>query len=239
MIINKLITSESEVLLLIEKALRNKNNLTLTYFNQHCFNIYNSDSAYRNLLNNRFDVFPDGIGINFALKFFGRINIQKFNATDLNEKIFNYFSKQGTRIFLVGGMFEEKYLTEKITQRKINLGGYEKGFFKEQDSALIIDKIKNAFAEAIIIGMGVPRQEFFADQVSRNVENKIIICVGNFLEFYLGTKKRAPAYFRNSGFEWLFRLSTEPNRLWRRYLIGIPLFFYNALKIKFIRNNEK
>jgi N-acetylglucosaminyldiphosphoundecaprenol N-acetyl-beta-D-mannosaminyltransferase len=72
--------------------------------------------------------------------------------------------------------------------------------------------------------MGVPLQEKIAFELSKRINGLQIICVGNFLEFYFGTIKRAPKFLHNSGFEWIFRLLTEPRRLWKRYLIGIPVF---------------
>jgi N-acetylglucosaminyldiphosphoundecaprenol N-acetyl-beta-D-mannosaminyltransferase len=232
MIFNKLIKNESEVLKLVENALSFKNNLLLTYLNQHCFNIYNSNRLYRDLLDKNFNIFLDGIGIYWTLKLFGYRNIEKFNATDLNEKLLEYFSQLGTRIYLIGGMFDENFLSDKLFKKNINLAGYNNGFFNDQNIDSITNKIDSTSAEVIIIGMGVPKQELFADRISRSVRCKIIICVGNFFEFYLGTKKRGPEFFRNIGLEWLFRLKTEPKRLWKRYIVGIPLFFYNVLKMK-------
>jgi len=236
MIFDLLYKSETEVLNLVEQTLKSKERLTLTYFNQHCFNIYNSDNNYKKLLDNKFEVFPDGTGIYLALRLLGYKNLKRFNATDLNEKIFSHISKQGTRLFLVGGKYVEKFLTEKTLQKKINVVGYENGFFNELESELVIGKIKDVTPEAVIIGMGVPKQELFAEQIAKALNNKVIICVGNFLEFYFATDKRAPAIFRNSGLEWLFRLLKKPSRLWKRYIIGIPVFVYHILKLKFNLN---
>jgi exopolysaccharide biosynthesis WecB/TagA/CpsF family protein len=67
---------------------------------------------------------------------------------------------------------------------------------------------------------------------------KVIICVGNFFEYYFGTKSRAPVVFRKAGFEWAFRMASEPGRLWSRYLIGIPKFIYRAFRIKLSSKKE-
>jgi len=84
--------------------------------------------------------------------------------------------------------------------------------------------------------MGVPKQEIFAEKLSQSQNSKVIICVGNFFEFYFKLKKRAPVFVQNIGMEWLFRLFTEPSRLWKRYLIGIPVFFFKIFRIKFFRD---
>jgi len=232
MILDKLYKSESDVLNLVDQSLKTDSGLTLTYMNQHCFNIYCSNKEYKNLLDSEFKVFLDGIGIYLVLRLFGYKNVRRFNATDFNENIFTLFSEQTTRLFLIGGRFEGKFIDKKTLQRKINVVGYQNGFFDEKDLPIIFEAVEASRPDAIVIGMGVPYQEMFANQLTKIFDNKIIICAGNFLEFFLGTKRRAPKIIRYSGFEWLFRLITEPARLWKRYIVGIPLFFYNILKMK-------
>lgn len=233
MIFEKLYKSEIDVLQLVKDALENRRSLNLTYLNQNCFNVYNSNINYRNLLDDLFTVFLDGIGMYSALRFLGYKEIQKFNASDLNEKLFKYFSIHNTRLFLTGGKFQNNFVNENMHQKKINVVGYQNGFFQEKEFEAIVNNIEKASPDVLVIGMGVPRQEFVAEQLIKSFDNTIIICVGNFLEFYFQTKKRIPKFFRNSGVEWIYRLLAEPRRLWRRYLIGIPVFLFNILKLRF------
>ncbi|MCH7517195.1 MAG: WecB/TagA/CpsF family glycosyltransferase [Bacteroidetes bacterium] len=95
-----------------------------------------------------------------------------------------------------------------------------------------MNDINSSSCKVIIIGMGVPRQELLAFNISKRAKVILIICVGNFLEFYFGTKKRIPKIFRNTGVEWLYRLISEPRRLWKRYLVGIPIFLFRILKLR-------
>ena len=168
----------------------------------------------------------------FASKLFGIKNIEKFNASDFNNHLCERFSGKGSRLFLIGGNFSESLIEEVQLKKKLNICGYKNGYFNSDEIPELIKKINNSGADIILIGMGVPKQELLAAELSEKVKVDIIICVGNFFEFYFGTKKRAPALLRNSGFEWLFRLFTEPKRLWKRYLIGITLFLYRILKMK-------
>ncbi len=93
--------------------------------------------------------------------------------------------------------------------------------------------------EVIFVAMGVPMQELFAVELSHELSGKIIICVGNFFEFYFGNIKRIPKYLKNVGIEWLFRLISEPRRLWKRYLIGIPIYLFSIMKELFDRNKQR
>jgi N-acetylglucosaminyldiphosphoundecaprenol N-acetyl-beta-D-mannosaminyltransferase len=233
MVFQKLKTCETEVIDRIIGSSKNEQSLLLTYLNQHCFNIYNSNSEYRNLLNNNFTVFLDGFGVYCALKFLGYRNVQNFNATDLYEKIFQQFATNQAKLFLIGGSFSEEIISEKAQEKNLSICGYQYGYFSNEEANQIIEKIKDTPTEVIVIGMEVPNQEILATKISESIQNKVILCVGGFLEFYFGTKRRAPKIFRLVGLEWLHRLIKEPGRMWKRYIIGIPLFIFQIIKLKF------
>ncbi|MHB1686877.1 MAG: hypothetical protein ACYCVH_05855 [Ignavibacteriaceae bacterium] len=91
MIFDKIIKDDRLVLNLIKEFNDSNQNLLLTYFNQHCFNIFNADESYRDLIEKNFQIYLDGIGIYWALKFLKYKSIKKFNASDLNERIIEYF----------------------------------------------------------------------------------------------------------------------------------------------------
>ena len=233
MIFDKLLLEPEEIIDRIIDSLKKRQHLLLTYFNQHCFNVYWEDEKYRNLLDNKFDAFQADLGIFFAFRFFKKQKVQRIDATAMNQKIINLLIQKNIPIGIVGGNFESAFISKKTEEKKLNLVAYFNGFFQEDQSENIINELTSVNSPVYIIGMGVPRQEFFAEKLSNVSNSGIIICVGNFLEFYFGTKKRAPVFFQNLGIEWVFRLGTEPVRLWERYLIGIPLFFYRLLKLKF------
>ena len=173
------------------------------------------------------------MGVYFALKFLGYKDVERFNATDYFTKLFLQFSKDQNSIFIIGGNFSHKLIKEKSNSLKLNISGYKNGYFLDSEPTEIADEINQSKPDYIVIGMGVPHQEIFAFQLASKINNHIILCVGNFLEFYFETQKRAPLLFRKIGLEWLFRLLIDPVRLWRRYVIGIPLFIIRIIKLKF------
>lgn len=82
--------------------------------------------------------------------------------------------------------------------------------------------------------MGVPRQELW---IARNLTEKhctLPIAVGALLDFLSGAVPRAPGWMRRMRLEWLFRLIVEPGRLWRRYIVGNPLFLARVLRQKLV-----
>jgi len=231
-IFEKVIINENEIYDLIIKSLEEKNKVLVSYINQHTFNIYFSNKEYRKLLDDQFVIFSDGIGIYYALRFLGMKKIQKFNASDINFDLMNYLINNSKSIFLIGGKFNPDFVFTKAKEKKLNLVGYQNGYFKDEYIDVIINEINNKNPDVIMIGMGVPKQEFFANRISKNINCSTIICVGNFLEFYFGTIKRASKFLQNIGLEWLHRLIVEPKRLWKRYLLGIPVFTIRTLYLR-------
>ena len=232
MIFDKIIKSENEVKSLVKESLEVNSNLLLTYFNQNCYNHYISHSNYKELIDKRFTVYLDGIGIYIALKYLGYESVEKFNASDFNYNLFELFAAESTRIFLIGGDFSEENIFKKTKADCINIVGYSTGFFESRDYGNLVKSIRSTAPNVVIIGMGVSKQELLAAELSKSITVDEIICVGNFLEFYFGTKPRIPSLLRNVGIEWLFRLISEPKRLWKRYLLGVPKFIANIIQLK-------
>ena len=79
--------------------------------------------------------------------------------------------------------------------------------------------------------MGMPKQEYLSKKIKDFYKEKLIIINGGaILDFMTGKIKRAPKVFSKIGLEWLYRLYLEPSRLFRRYVIGIPLFLYRIFR---------
>ena len=97
-------------------------------------------------------------------------------------------------------------------------------------------KIIASGAQLVFVGRGCPRQERWVAE-NKNFLPAVMLAVGAAFDFHAGTVKQAPSWIQGMGLEWLFRLSQEPNRLWKRYLITnsyfIYLFMVNALKKSF------
>ena len=84
----------------------------------------------------------------------------------------------------------------------------------------------------IVLGMGMPRQEQVARELRATLDHPcLIVCGGAIIDFLGGKTSRAPRWMRGAGLEWLFRLALEPRRLFKRYVIGNPLFIARALAL--------
>lgn len=90
----------------------------------------------------------------------------------------------------------------------------------------IAEFVEDASADFIFFAIGAPQSEITCYEIAmRGRANGVALCIGASLEFLTGAKKRAPDWMQRTSLEWLYRLISEPKRLWRRYLVdGPPIF---------------
>ena len=112
-----------------------------------------------------------------------------------------------------------------------------KAEFTEEDNRTIIKAINEAKPDLLWIGMTAPKQEKWTYQHWKELDiNCHVGTIGAVFDFYAGTATRAPKWWQAHGLEWLYRLMIEPRRMWRRYVIGNPLFLRNIRKELRVKN---
>ena len=105
--------------------------------------------------------------------------------------------------------------------------------FSEEDNKAIVEAINAADPDLLWIGMTAPKQEkwTYSHWNELNIHCHVGT-IGAVFDFFAGTVERAPIWWQRHGLEWLYRLLKEPQRMWRRYIIGNTLFLWNMLKEK-------
>ena len=104
----------------------------------------------------------------------------------------------------------------------------------ESECLEIVDKINRSGANVLAIGVGAPKQEKWILKYRHLLPQiKVYLPVGATIDFEAGKISRSPKWMSNIGLEWLYRLSIEPKRLWKRYLIDSIPFFVDILKYRF------
>ncbi len=103
------------------------------------------------------------------------------------------------------------------------------GFWDDQLSSRLVAAVHDSHARALWLGISAPKQEIWAVAHAEEL-GMPIACVGAAFDFIAGNKPRAPKVVRMIRLEWLFRLVTEPQRLWRRYLVGNAIFIFDAIR---------
>ena len=103
--------------------------------------------------------------------------------------------------------------------------------FNNEDNNAIIQAINESNPDLLWIGMTAPKQEKWTYSHWKELNIHCHVgTIGAVFDFYAGTAKRAPMWWQEHSLEWLYRLLKEPKRMWRRYLLGNPLFLWNIIK---------
>jgi N-acetylglucosaminyldiphosphoundecaprenol N-acetyl-beta-D-mannosaminyltransferase len=92
----------------------------------------------------------------------------------------------------------------------------------------LIDLLRTSRPDIIWVGLSTPKQESWMAEYREHAGVPVLVGVGAAFDFFTGRTRQAPSWMREHGLEWLFRLSTEPRRLWRRYLIYGSQFAWNV-----------
>ncbi|WP_019505668.1 WecB/TagA/CpsF family glycosyltransferase [Pleurocapsa sp. PCC 7319] len=160
---------------------------------------------------------------------------EKISGSDLFPAFYEYNKyNEDIRIFLLGakeGVAQQALvnINQKVG-RDIIVGAYSPSFGFEQNEPecqAIVERINHSEATVLAVGVGAPKQEkWIAKYRQRLHKIKIFLAIGATIDFEAGTTKRAPKIMSEIGLEWLYRLFTEPNRLWKRYLVdSLPLLW--------------
>jgi N-acetylglucosaminyldiphosphoundecaprenol N-acetyl-beta-D-mannosaminyltransferase len=93
----------------------------------------------------------------------------------------------------------------------------------------MVQRIRATRPDIVWVGLGTPRQDVFVHDF-RDRLGTTLVPVGAAFDFFAGTKPMAPQWVQQRGLEWAYRLATEPRRLWKRYLVGNPVFVYGVVR---------
>ena len=153
-------------------------------------------------------------------------------------------AQQGWRVFYLGskpGVAQQgaEILSEKYAGLEIaTADGYFDARPDSADNQAILEMINSYQPQVLMVGMGMPRQEhWLVDNLDRLRVNAILPA-GAAMDYVAGAVPTPPRWAGRWGLEWLFRLISEPKRLWRRYLVD-PWFVLKLLAIEFIQGSKR
>ncbi|MDI6758487.1 MAG: WecB/TagA/CpsF family glycosyltransferase [Candidatus Omnitrophota bacterium] len=190
------------------------------------------DRAYKEIINSAAMVTADGMPLVWISRLKGYKNKKRTYGPELMSLVCDKGQVLGYRHFFYGA--DEKTLCslrEKLKQRFPGIdivGMYGPPFLKkaEPEKKEIIDMINSARPDILWVGIGSPKQDFWMSLNRERLNAPVMVGIGAAFDFLAEVKLQAPAWMRECGLEWLFRLVTEPKRLWRRYLVNNTLFVY-------------
>ncbi|MBP8976678.1 MAG: WecB/TagA/CpsF family glycosyltransferase [Bacteroidetes bacterium] len=203
----------------------------ITYVNVHAINLANSIPWFKEFLNKSLITYCDGKGVSYAIKFLYDKSQDQIALSDWIYDICGGLERLGKRVFLLGSTPKVVSTAASKLQSlfpQLQIAGSYHGYFSSIEENSIVELINLSRADVLIVGMGMPKQEEWIRQHYNELQVKLILNGGSVFDFVAGTKMRCPRWMGNIGLEWLFRLLQEPHRLWKRYLIGNPLFLWKV-----------
>jgi N-acetylglucosaminyldiphosphoundecaprenol N-acetyl-beta-D-mannosaminyltransferase len=177
---------------------------------------------------------PDGMSIVWLLKLNGMKHVSRVYGPDLMLEVCRQSVQFGWRHFFYGGLpgIPEK-LTECLSAKYpgINIAGSYSPPFRPLTSAEdreVVELINSLQPDIVWVGISTPKQERWMAEHLGRISAPVMIGVGAAFDFLSGSKKQAPRWMQRSGLEWLFRLASEPRRLFSRYA-QFPYYILLAL----------
>lgn len=180
-------------------------------------------------------VTPDGMPLVWLSHLQGHAEVSRVYGPDLMLALCEHGLARSYRHYFYGGA--EGVVDELIARLSARLPGlqvvgrYSPPFrpLSAEEDQKVVDMINATQPDIVWVGLGAPKQERWMAEHSGRLNAAAVIGVGAAFDFHAGRKLQAPRWMQRNGLEWLFRLMTEPKRLWRRYLINNPLFIYHVI----------
>jgi N-acetylglucosaminyldiphosphoundecaprenol N-acetyl-beta-D-mannosaminyltransferase len=204
--------------------------------NAHCLNLCYEDPELRAFLNRADVVFCDGAGVMLAARLLGRRIPERITYADWAWRLAAFAEAQGFSVYLLGArpdVAEEAARRLRARYPGLEIVGVRHGFFDHATGSpgneAVVREINGARPDILLVGLGMPLQEYWLMQNRDRLNVGVALTGGAVFDYVSGGLRRGPRVLTDNGLEWLARLLVEPRRLWRRYLIGNPLFLLRVL----------
>ncbi len=205
--------------------------------NAHCLNLCHEDPALRDFLNGAEVVFCDGAGVMLAARILGMRIPERITYADWAWQLAAFAAAQGFSLYLLGarpGVAQEAARRLRKRYPDLKIVGVRHGYFDHSagspENEAVVEEINAAAPDILLVGLGMPLQERWLMENHERIDAGVALTGGAVFDYLSGRLRRGPRPLTEGGFEWLARLLVEPRRLWRRYLIGNPLFLLRVLK---------
>ena len=208
---------------------------TVAFVNPDCLNKIFADRDYFTILQQVDLLLPDGIGMTIAGNLLQTPLQENVNGTDMLPFLCEMAAAKGYSLFLLGGRpgVADAMAGRLDEQYGVNVAGTAHGYFDhEAESDIIRQQINESGANILLVAFGAPLQEKWINNNQHHLNPSVLMGVGGLFDFYSGRTQRAPRWLREIGLEWLYRMLQEPGRMWKRYVVGNPLFLYRVMKWK-------
>lgn len=208
---------------------------TVCVANVHMLIEAKSHNGFANVLHNADMLTPDGMPLVWLTSRLRRRKQDRVAGMDILLSLCKKAAQEDLGVFFLGSTPDVLWGMEQRLKREfptLKITGMVSPPFRpltqDEDEALV-QQINNSGASLVLVSLGCPKQEWWMNDHKDRVQ-AVMVGLGGVFPIFAGEKKWAPVWVQKSGFEWLYRLLQEPQRLWKRYAKTIPLFLMLAFK---------
>jgi exopolysaccharide biosynthesis WecB/TagA/CpsF family protein len=228
------VMSMEAALALLEKRIAQNQFMPLAFLNANNANIAQQNAALKDAFG-KFLVLADGVGVDIAsFALHGAMFPANLNGTDLVPRLLRRIQRP-LKVHLIGARRDiadtARDAFQKMCPQHV-VSVISDGYFTAADEPRILSQLEAEKPDVLLVAMGVPRQELWIAQNIGPGHCTVPIAVGALFDIFTGAVPRAPGWMLALRIEWLYRLWREPKRLWRRYIIGNPVFLASVIKAK-------
>jgi N-acetylglucosaminyldiphosphoundecaprenol N-acetyl-beta-D-mannosaminyltransferase len=228
------------LLMIIERTVLKRERALITYVNVHAANLAYEQPWLRAFFNRCDVVFCDGFGVKWGVQLLGGQLPERFTPPDWLPRLAQLSCQHGFTWFLLGNRpsIAEK-AAERLRERYpgLQIAGMQHGYFDKTfggaENEAVIHAINTTRPDILFVSFGMPLQERWLSENWARLNVNVALTVGALFDYVAGQTPRGPRWMTDHGWEWLARLLIEPRRLWKRYLVGNPLFLWRVLRQRF------
>lgn len=228
----------------IQYLIETRTKSLILHVNVHAANLAYMRPWLRELFNSAAIVFCDGQGIVVGAKLMGQHIPERITYADWTWQLAafaeeQYHQERGYTFYFLGakpGVAEQAAAKLQELYPRTQIVGIQHGYFDKTphsaENQAVIAEINQLKPDILVVGFGMPLQEQWLLENWNNLEATITLTAGAMFDYISGNLRRPPSWLTANGFEWLGRLAIEPRRLWQRYVVGNPLFFWRLFRHK-------
>ena len=231
-----------ETIDLVEEYVKAKEPLHLMGVNADKINELNKNARLKQIVNSCGIINADGESVIAASKYLGKPLPERVAGIDLMQSLVGLSEKNGYSIYLLGAKKEIVTKTAKVLRTKhpkLRIKGIHDGYFGEEEWGKISDELKRLKPDFVFVGITSPMKEYLIEYLQDDGNDSVFMGVGGSFDVISGAIPRAPKWMQKRGLEWLFRVSQEPKRLFKRYFVGNWHFIREVRKEKKKREKKR
>lgn len=204
----------------------------VSYVNINAINLAQELPWFRNFLQDSLVTYCDGEGVRLGSRILGEPLPERIVLTDWVYDVCAFAEKKGWKLFLLGStdpILEKTLRNLQEQYPTLRFAGAHHGYFTNQENLNVVSLINQSRADLLLVAMGMPKQELWILENIGLLNVPLVMNAGSCFDYVAGVKHRCPRWMGRMGLEWFYRLLQEPRRLWKRYLVGNPLFLFRVI----------